>query len=29
MRVGDGPDQVHLPALDKQLLKLGGKPAVH
>ena len=29
MRIGDGPDQVHLSALDKQLLKLGGKPAVH
>ena len=29
MRIGDGPDQVHLSALGKQLLKLGGKPAGH
>ena len=29
MRIGDGPDQVHLSALGKQLLKVGGKPAVH
>jgi acyl-CoA dehydrogenase len=29
MRIGDGPDQVHLSALGKQLLKMGGKPAVH
>ena len=29
MRIGDGPDQVHLSALGKQLLKMGGKAALH
>ena len=29
MRICDGPDQVHLSALGQQLLKMGGKPAVH
>ena len=29
MRIGDGPDQVRLSALGKQLLKMGGKSAVH
>jgi acyl-CoA dehydrogenase len=29
MRIGDGPDQVHLSALGKQLLKRGGQPAQH
>ena len=29
MRICDGPDQVRLSALGKQLLKMGGKSAVH
>ncbi len=27
MRIGDGPDQVHLAALGKQLLRHGGQAA--
>jgi len=29
MRIGDGPDQVHLSALGRQLLKAGGAAAAH